>query len=74
MLTTHWRSFEAVVSVDAASGAIARVTPIDNASWLLLCMSSGTNGHDADPDSWPRLRAVVCNGHAGRACQLVRPA
>jgi len=41
LLTTHWRSYEAVVSVDVDSKAVSRVTPDDGASWLLLCVCSG---------------------------------
>ncbi len=45
LLTTHWHSYEAVVSVDVDSKAVWRVTPDDGASWLLLCVCSGACVH-----------------------------
>ena len=41
LLTTHWRSYEAVVSVNVNSKGVSRVTPDDGASWLLLSVCSG---------------------------------
>ena len=41
VLTTQWRSYTAVVSVDLGSGRVTRVSPANGASWSLVAAGDG---------------------------------
>ena len=73
LLTTHWRSYEAVVAVDVDSKAVSRVTPDDEASWLLLCVGSGARFRPNRLIVHPHARAADGQGPLCRVLVLLLP-